>query len=57
MPEYQPDVVLLDIGLSDIDGWELAAWLRRQESAPMIVAITAYQSMVDRKRSVRPGPG
>jgi len=29
MPNYRPDVVLLDVGLPDMDGWELAPSLRR----------------------------
>ena len=51
MRDYRPDVVLLDIGLPDMDGWELAAWLRQQKPAPIIAAVTAYQSAEDRRKS------
>jgi DNA-binding response OmpR family regulator len=49
--EYRPDVVLLDIGLPDTDGWELAPFLRRANPAMKIFAVTAYQSLDDRQRS------
>ena len=47
---YRPDVVLLDIGLADMDGWELAARFR-QENPALIVAVTAFQSAEDRRES------
>ena len=50
-PGYRPDVVLLDIGLPDMDGWELATWLQQQKPTPMIAAVTAYQSAEDRQKS------
>lgn len=50
-PSYRPDVVLLDIGLPDMDGWDLAAWLRQQKPPMMIAAVTAYQSADDRQKS------
>lgn len=54
-PSYRPDVVLLDIGLPDMDGWELASWLRQQNHALMIAAVTAYQSAEDRQKSKESG--
>ena len=48
---YNPDVVLLDIGLPDMDGWELAALLRRERPSTRIFALTAYQSFEDRQKS------
>ena len=55
MPDFCPDVVLLDIGLPDMDGWELAPLLRQENSGLTIVAITAYQSLDDRQRSKHAG--
>src|SRR6266852_1961246 len=42
--EKQPDVVLLDIGLPKLDGWELARQLRSQISGkrPLLIAISGY---------------
>lgn len=51
MPDFRPDIVLLDIGLPDMDGWELAPLLRQDNPELTIIAITAYQSLDDRQRS------
>jgi signal transduction histidine kinase/DNA-binding response OmpR family regulator len=42
--EYHPEVVLLDIGLPGMDGYEVARYLRNEmgEAAPMLVAMTGY---------------
>ena len=49
-PAYRPDAVLLDIGLPDMDGWELGRLLKSTCRA-RIIAISAYQSQEDRRRS------
>lgn len=48
-----PDVVLLDIGLPGMDGWEVAVRLREQAvvKQPLIVALTGYADEADRRRS------
>jgi len=52
-----PDVVLLDIGLPGMDGWNLAAQLREQagRKQPIIVAVTGYADDLARWRSADAG--
>ncbi|MFM0049473.1 PAS domain-containing hybrid sensor histidine kinase/response regulator [Caballeronia grimmiae] len=54
--QFEADVALLDIGLPDIDGYELARRLRRKgASAPLLVAITGYGQAEDRLRAQSAG--
>jgi CheY-like chemotaxis protein len=52
-----PDVVLVDIGLPVMDGWQLAGHLRRQQTAkpPLLIATTGYGSEADFRRSEEAG--
>lgn len=54
---YQPDAILLDIGLPDIDGCEVARRLREERSlnSTRIVAMTGYSGDADRDRAQRAG--
>lgn len=54
---YQPDVVLLDIGLPGIDGYEVARRIRQQSTLKNIclVAVTGYGQETDRQRSRKAG--
>jgi CheY-like chemotaxis protein len=49
----RPDVVLLDIGLPDMDGYEVARRMRTAlgESTPSLVALTGYGREEDRERT------
>jgi signal transduction histidine kinase/CheY-like chemotaxis protein len=48
----QPDFVLVDIGLPDVDGYEVARVLRARLGERMtLVALTGYSQQVDRTRS------
>jgi DNA-binding response OmpR family regulator len=49
-----PDVVLLDIGLADADGFEVLAALRNQLDVPVIL-VTARGAETDRVRGLRIG--
>ncbi len=52
----RPDIVLVDIGLPGIDGYEVARRIRSQRgAAPILVAITGYGQADDRRRSLEAG--
>jgi CheY-like chemotaxis protein len=55
--ELAPDVALLDIGLPEIDGYELARRLRaRAGERPLhLLALTGYGQASDRERATRAG--
>jgi CheY-like chemotaxis protein len=52
-----PDLVLLDLGLPGLDGYEVARRLRREPSLDGIclVALTGYGGESDRRRSAEAG--
>lgn len=49
---YRPDVIVLDIGLPDIDGYQVAARLRQQPGFDqvLVIALTGYGQEEDRQR-------
>jgi CheY-like chemotaxis protein len=52
----RPDIVLIDIGLPGIDGYEVARRIRAQRgTAPILVAISGYGRADDRRRSFEAG--
>lgn len=54
--EKQPDLVLMDIGLPDITGYEVARKLRLQNSqSPYLIAVTGYGQADDVRRSEEAG--
>jgi len=52
-----PDVALIDIGLPEMDGYEVARQIRRrlQESHPRLIAMTGYGQASDRATAFRAG--
>jgi PAS domain S-box-containing protein len=54
---YRPDVILLDIGLPGMDGFDVAGRLRQEQELEntVIIAISGYAEKVDRSRSREAG--
>ncbi len=51
-----PDVVLLDLGLPGLDGYQVASTLRRELHKPLvIIAVTGYGREEDRRRALAAG--
>jgi DNA-binding response OmpR family regulator len=52
-----PDVVLLDIGLPGMTGWEVVRWVRAccPSKQPVVVAVTGRGAEADRMRSADVG--
>jgi CheY-like chemotaxis protein len=55
--EWVPEVVLSDIGLPGMNGWELARTLRQHPAMAKtrLIALTAFGSEADRRRSSEAG--
>ena len=52
-----PDLMLIDIGLPDIDGYEVARRMRQQPESKhaVLVALTGYGTFEDRQAALRAG--
>ncbi len=56
MESYQPAVVLLDIGMPGMDGYEVARAIRKSHRAPVtLVALTGWGQQHDRQRAFAAG--
>jgi CheY-like chemotaxis protein len=53
--EFQPDTVILDIGLPDIDGYEVAKRLRQSSPDICLIALSGWGQDEDRRRSNEAG--
>ncbi len=52
--ELNPDLVLLDIKLPGMDGWEVLEWIRARSNCPVIM-LTAYDSLEDKVHGLSHG--
>lgn len=55
--EFKPDIVLLDLGLPGLDGYEVARTIRREPQLdnPLLVAVTGWNAPEDRLRTKQAG--
>jgi CheY-like chemotaxis protein len=51
----QVDLILLDLALPEIDGWEIARQIRRTDPYTPIIAITAHAMKGDRESALAAG--
>ena len=51
----KPEIVLLDIGLPEMDGYQVARRLRDSGNSPTLIAITGYGQPEDRRRAIDAG--
>ena len=50
-----PDVVLLDVGLPDMDGFEVLARVKAHDKTVPVIMVTAYGKTHDAVRAIRAG--
>jgi CheY-like chemotaxis protein len=55
MSTFLPEVALLDIGLPELDGYELARRITQSGVACRLIAVTGYGSERDRMRALEAG--
>lgn len=55
--EHRPDLILMDIGLSDVSGLEVIRWIKGERSLSRvpIVAVTGFTMEGDRERILESG--
>lgn len=53
--KLQPDLVLLDVLLPDMSGFEAVVWLKEQRPAPLIVLVTFDASRIAELASMKVG--
>ena len=53
--DREPDVVVLDLGMPGVDGFDLVAELRLRAPAVRVVALSAFAAEAQRNPGPRPG--
>lgn len=54
---YQPDIILMDVALGEMDGWEATRILKTKDQVKHvpIIALTAHALETDRRKSIEAG--
>ncbi|MGH6828753.1 MAG: response regulator [Rhizomicrobium sp.] len=54
---YRPDVILMDVALGEMDGWEATRILKTKDTVKNvpIIALTAHALETDRRKSIEAG--
>jgi DNA-binding response OmpR family regulator len=52
---FAPEVAVLDIGLPDLNGYELARRFRARSKSTILIALTGYGTPEDRRQSDEAG--
>jgi DNA-binding response OmpR family regulator len=56
IPEFQPHLIVLDLMMRPVDGWEVLHWLRaRHQVAPPVLVLTALTQLVDQVHGFEAG--
>jgi len=53
--ELAPDLILMDLSLPKLDGWQAAAAIKKASPAVPIIALTAHAMGGDRERALAAG--
>ena len=52
---WRPDIVVLDVGLPGMNGYEVAQVLRQRDECPELIAVTGYGQAADTRRALDAG--
>jgi len=52
---WRPEIVVLDVGLPGMNGYEVAEALRQREECPELIAVTGYGQAADTRRALDAG--